>query len=447
MVSPVGSTPTYTATSLEQESLEVTSFNYKGKDYTTTPGANYFRALKISPEWRQNFPDNPLINQGIISVHAEVPGIFPRLRIPLSNTRFPVYRRDYVDYDESYWPESQLRNEVSSVQNTVNGIASINETDTDSYLYRRALSDTSSYHSKIYEAKPQIPFNTKTSNMLLPDRDYELNINYTSLSNLVNTWGGGKFGVWIHTLPEEGKEIRDFGQHRNIGYEGWVWSWGPNNEWIRHKVSDLESTSGVTLMREELSHIIDIPHKENEEGTGAGEWSEGAYNNKVLSITKDSMFKTTLKFDTKNSHKNIFNEMPTSFNRHPNGTQSILHRRPTGEQDFQYYAIELFFFPESGGKDFIIESISLIDKTLEEGLKIYEPVDIAYALRYFLSITNSFVGTGDASRQYPATSGTFEESGGSRLDYRINPQWDANTTLDASSNAFTKIDFAEGTCT
>ena len=163
-VIPSGSTPSYTPNNLEQSSLEVTSFNYEGTQYNTTPGANYFRALKLDPTFKAHYPNNPFINRGIVLVNAQVPGLYPRLRLPLSNTRFPVYRRDYVDYPQSYWPQSQLTNEVSSIQNSVTGFASINETNTDQYLYRRSLSDTSSYHKNIYEAQSQKPFETKTSN-------------------------------------------------------------------------------------------------------------------------------------------------------------------------------------------------------------------------------------------------------------------------------------------
>jgi hypothetical protein len=56
------------------------------------------------------------------------------------------------------------------------------------------------------------------------------------------------------------------------------------------------------------------------------------------------------------------------------------------------------------------------------------------AYRYFVDIAAA-----RASRQATITSGTFETSGGSRINYRYHPDWGPNTK-SAGFNQYTQID-------
>ena len=476
-VIPSGTNPFYENEDLVTSSQEVTSFTYEGASYSTPPFASYFKAFKISPSLASKYPNSPLINKGCVVIHADGART-PRLRLPLSNTRYPVYRRDYIKYD-NYWPESHLRGEVSSVQNSVAGKASIDTTTTDNYLYRRSTPETSGYHNYIYEPYPQVPFSTKTSNLLLPNNDYEFNLNYTSFNDIENKYGGGQIGIWIHTMPEEGLIARPYDQHLNIGTNGWVWSWTPQRQWEKTRVSALESNGGMDIIQEKLAHMVTIPVKDklptqeppptdptSEEEEPPDKWDpaslcfeedapfsedEGAppdetIQTKLSQITEDEFFTTTIKFNTMNRFKEFgFRDLPLSFKRYPISNKGFLHRRPSGERDFQYYVVEVFVIPEMGGRDVIVKDISIYNKTLKNAVKRYTSDDIAVILKHFNNITNYFVGDAWASREQYTTSGTFEASGGSRIDYRISPQW-TDFTKDGTSKAYTKIDFLEGRC-
>jgi hypothetical protein len=156
--------------------------------------------------------------------------------------------------------------------------------------------------------------------------------------------------------------------------------------------------------------------------------------------------KFKLVFNTKNKLRNSYIELPLTYKRHPIGNNGFLHRSSTFEKDFQYYVVEVFIMPENPGKDYIFKNISLVNTTLKEDIVYdYSRADIANIFRFFTSITNSFLGTGNASREKYTTSGTFEASGGSRIDYRSSPQWGIYGT-SSTAGAYTTIDFAEGTC-
>ena len=461
MVIPSGSDIVYSTENLAEEAEQVHSFTHEGATYTVPPYSSYFKAFKIHPTESSQYPNNPMVDTGCILATMGTLRT-PRLRLPLSNCRYPVYRRDYVDYDSSsYWPVSHLDGQVCSVQNSVDGEASITPTTTDEYLYRRALPDTSGYHGYIYEPKPQVPFNTKTSNLLFPDHDYELTLKYTSFPNeFVNQYGGGRLGVWIHTLPEEGQPIRAYDQALNIGVDGWVWSWTPDG-WVKTRVADLEGGDGTNIIHTKLAHLIDIPLKDavNETTTEEGEGglldpatqclAEDALTPEAAplrSLTPEDFYTTTISFNTKNKiYNKDFRKLPLSYENHPIGNQGLLHRIPVNEGDFQYYVIDIFLLsigPTATADKILFKDISIIDKTFESYITDYRKEDISTLLKYYDSITNVFVGTGNASREKYTTSGTFEASGGSRLNYRYNPAWGVHAS--AGTGAYTSIDFYEG---
>ena len=74
----------------------------------------------------------------------------------------------------------------------------------------------------------------------------------------------------------------------------------------------------------------------------------------------------------------------------------------------------------------------------------YKPENIPPILRFYDSITNSFVGTANASREKYTTSGTFEAQGGSRLNYRYLPSWGPVPATSGATGAISTIEFSEG---
>ena len=461
LVIPSGSEAPYSTNDFELSSVEVTSFDFDGVNYTSHPHSSYFKLFKIDPAQMVKYPNNPIIDKGCILVNSAGLRI-PRIRIPLSNCRYPVYRRDYVDYGtSSYWPQSHLVGDVCSVQNASAGEASIDTTDTDEYLYQRATSATNQYHGFIYEPKPQVPFNTKTSNLLIPDHEYELKLDYTSFANdFVDKYGGGKLLVWIHTMPEEGEILRPYDQKLNIGNDGWVWSWVKREGWVKNKVSELQGTGGMDLLSTKLTHTIDIPYKTIPPAPSAIEnsvWDPATIclapegddksgdKGPLRSLTPDSFYSTSIWFNTKNRiYNKEFRDLPLSFKNHPLGNRGALHRIPTGEGNFQYYTIEIFVLPTDNTQKVLFKNISIIDKTYESYVKNYKPENIPPILRFYDSITNSFVGTANASREKYTTSGTFEAQGGSRLNYRYLPSWGPVPATSGATGAISTIEFSEG---
>ena len=55
-------------------------------------------------------------------------------------------------------------------------------------------------------------------NFLLPNHDYELNLDALVADNTGRNLGGREVGVWIHTKPEDGN----------------MWSYTPDGEWLQH---------------------------------------------------------------------------------------------------------------------------------------------------------------------------------------------------------------------
>jgi len=64
----------------------------------------------------------------------------------------------------------------------------------------------------------------------------------------------------------------------------------------------------------------------------------------------------------------------------------------------------------------------------------FDPSELLTAYRYFVSLAED-----RASRVATITSGTFETSGGSRLNYRYHPDW-GTQSKSAGFNQYTTID-------
>ena len=134
--------------------------------------------------------------------------------------------------------------------------------------------------------------------------------------------------------------------------------------------------------------------------------------------------------------------------------------------DSTNYIVEIFFLPNLDSEKYLlIDSIELQDKTLRDRAGIgtgYGILSKGTPLRPFaketklelskdqlrdiLKFYNGLIGQGTgvyatnlASRDATITSGILEVSGGSRLNYRISPEWVKHT--NGTHENYTEVEF------
>ena len=136
-------------------------------------------------------------------------------------------------------------------------------------------------------------------------------------------------------------------------------------------------------------------------------------------------------------------------------------------RDDTNYIVEIFFVPNPNEKKYmLIDSIELQDLTLRDYAGIgtghgieskgtplrpfvqEDKLELSKdQLRDILKFYNGLIGQGVgqyatnlASRDATITSGTLEVSGGSRLNYRMHPEWGPHTK-DGTYENYTSVEF------
>jgi len=247
--------------------------------------------------------------------------------------------------------------------------------------------------------------------------------------------------------------------------DGYLWSWTPNGKWEVTKESDLS----IPVVRNNLAHIYDFPTKmpdPSEEEFCLGNISESSevINNATLKNIKDKYFENfEIEFDTRNFtiHNNYeyLDIIPIE--------DSVYQVTPQVNMDNTNYIVEVFFIPNNNpAKYLLIDSIELVDVTQRDQAAIGTGHGVATSgiplrplvtedklyldkdqLRNVLKFYNGLAGQGTAmfattfaSRDATITSGTMEVSGGSRLNYRIAPDWTPGVTKQTNYNNFTNVE-------
>ena len=286
-------------------------------------------------------------------------------------------------------------------------------------------------------------------NYLIKDHRFNLNIKSLVAEEYSPVLGGGKLGVWIHTQP----------------VSGLIWTWTPNQKWE----PIMEDRLSIPIVKNTLSHIYEFVTKDpdpDEKINCLGNISQGeSYINDVsLNNIKNSYFENfSIDFDTRN-----FTDI--------NGSEylDIIPIRNTDyeiveqvNRDDTNYIIEIFFVPNTNIKKYcLIDSIELQDLTLRDyagvgtghgiessgtPLRPFVKVDklelskdqIRDVLKFYNGLIGQGIGqyaTNIASRDATITSGTLEVSGGSRLNYRIHPEWGPHTK-DGTYENYTEVEF------
>lgn len=258
---------------------------------------------------------------------------------------------------------------------------------------------------------PRLRFSLKdysTSNFLLPEHQFEFKVRGFIGKESGGNIGGGALGVWIHTDPEN----------------GYVWSFNKDSRW------EITPVTGINLQKvQDLSHFYSFPLR--------------AIPDTVLTSSIpciNQIFETTAitKIGIENLIDELFEDFTIKFNTLnppiciPNYYSVVgqqVHRKNQG------YTIEVYMLPDDTGDTYtVLDSVSAKDLTINTNVSGYTSEEMLTTFRYFTDIAAA-----RASRQSPITSGVFEVSGGSRINYRYHPEWGPNSK-SAGFNQYTQID-------
>lgn len=263
-----------------------------------------------------------------------------------------------------------------------------------------------------------------TTNFLIPDHEFTLNVRALISNDNGSQLGGGSMGVWIHTADENGV----------------TWSYLPNGTWVKH--SSLISKEDLIRL---YAHSIDLAYKDRDYGSNASTTGQvfqclevgvsSSVKPPVLTSFSENEFDTlSIKFNTKNKPINL----PESYYKF----YGQVHRST------QNYIFEVFFMPSEQNRDkfMLFDWVNLVNTTLNTWSKYvanginslfaigprYCPdlrvelsrEQIRTVLKYFKSLSNN-----EAKRDYTDgdTSPFGYNSAGSRLNYRDHPSWINNS--------------------
>jgi len=280
-----------------------------------------------------------------------------------------------------------------------------------------------------------------TRNFLSPEHDFNFKFKSVISNSEGLSFGGGTVGVWIHTKPEMNK----------------IWSYTAEGKWVQHSASSI--TIPEVLAN---SHLVDLPRRDRSSSEEfkcikfLDKNNPNKKNDVIASITEEDFTEISINFNTRN-HACIGIDVTQPPQDYFENISNHVHR---GNQN---YVIEIFTLPSQDDKFTLYYDLSMMDLTLNKWSKplitgipngstqgnIYCPefrVDlgkqqILNIIKYFNQIRGEYSKTGYtgannltgyASRQATATSGIYEVSGGSRLNYTESPLWNT-TSINASS--------------
>lgn len=281
-------------------------------------------------------------------------------------------------------------------------------------------------------------------NYFIKDHKFNLELSCLVADETDPILGGGQVGIWIHTEPVSGV----------------IWSWTPLNKWQVCRESDIS----IDLIKSSLAHIhtfgvqtVPATCFENFDRT-----AEDTNDLTLQSMKKDYFKKVSVEFDTRNytisNNSEYLQIIPVQESEYVI-TEQV-------NRDNTNYIVEIFFVPNNNiNKYLLIDSISLQDLTLREYAGIGTGFGIETSgtpltpfvkeylmyldkeeLRDVLKFYNSLAGlesgqyaTNLASRNATTTSSILEASGGSRLNYKIHPEW-VSYTKDGTYGYYTSLE-------
>ena len=267
-------------------------------------------------------------------------------------------------------------------------------------------------------------------NQLVPQHKFTLNIKSLVADERKPLLGGGQLGVWIHTEPTSGL----------------MWSWTEDKKWTPTDASTLNIEQVIQKLCHKYTFNVSDPGIETEYCLNSKTVAPNSVNDLGLTNIKESFFHNVkIDFDTRNFtiHNNYeYLDIIPKTNEQFKITDQVHKDRN--------YVIEVFFIPNNNYEKYLlIDSIGLEDTTLRYQAGVSTGIGVETSgipLRPFvtefkyefskeelaniLSFYNGMLGyragentTNLASRDASITSGVLEVSGGSRISYRVQPEW------------------------
>lgn len=286
-----------------------------------------------------------------------------------------------------------------------------------------------------------------TPNSLIPQHKFKLKVRSLVADETLPELGGGQVGVWIHTEPQEDL----------------MWSWTPDGKWTPTEVSSLSINQVTKILCHTYNFETTMPDKAlreyclNSISAGKQEVNDLSINN----LREEYFQNFEVNFDTRNFtiHNNFeyLDIIPKTQDQFKITDQVHKDRN---------YVIEVFFLPNNKeSKYLLIDSIDLEDSTLryEAGISTGQGIEtsgiplrpfveeykyeldkeeLADVLNFYNGLTGKRAGentTTLASRDASITSGVMELSGGSRISYRVQPEWVKHT--DGPDGSYTEVEF------
>jgi hypothetical protein len=283
---------------------------------------------------------------------------------------------------------------------------------------------------------------------LIPDHKYQFNIKALACNEQGTRLGGARLGIWVHTKPENGL----------------LWSWNPNSlSWQMNKLNDF--TYSYLLKNLTAQYNFDEVERKFETVSSINPYrcietikDRNAKDNfdVIRSFVEKDFTTLTLEFDTINRNILALDQYYKQFGQ--------VHRIDSR------YVIEIFMIPDSSKDKFVLldninfysitenNRLNYIASGYDTGVPFGEYCGETYVKipkQHLLNILNYFnyltgdstnYSYGPASRiglrtsdgvSYTAVT-NLETSGGSRLNYRIHPDYQSqdNETIFGTYKEF-----------
>lgn len=265
-------------------------------------------------------------------------------------------------------------------------------------------------------------YDTSKKNFLVPEHKFALSLKAVAGKDNGTTLGGSRLGIWIHTNNESGM----------------VWSYTPKGQWVLNHITDLtieyilQNLTTYYTFREKPFSLL-------QSNTGENPYKcidliDNPSRGIIRSLIEKDFENLTIEFNTLNKLICV----PERYYK----VYGQVHRLT------QNYNINMFMIPDRNADKFVIfDHISLHDKTLREFASIKvggtptpfpfkEPCDSTLVeiredqlfsiFRFFKSIAPDTLPTilsQYLGRDWPDFDGDSISDGGSRLNYRLNPEW------------------------
>ena len=278
----------------------------------------------------------------------------------------------------------------------------------------------------------------RLDNFFCPEHDFRLKIRGLAALEDGSRLTDARLGVWIHTDTENTNQ---------------TWHFNKEGNWQLINPSELT----IPKILSELTHEITFDSKSRGNRTfqclDPNSLDRQTFLSSIGTFGEDEIQEYELNFNTKN-YCHI--QVPEEYFKH----NEQVHRFD------QSYVIEIFMIPGYENRDrfILIEDIDLRDDTIYDmtridvtgtptGHKKYPLCNIKYVdlskedIRSILNYYNKLAGksyhVGVMGRDASESSTTNFANGGSRLDYRINPEFLYNLK-DDDTNHYTLLDISIG---